>query len=89
MGGGPGAFHDRYAIASPAELLPLGIKQTLIHGTEDETVPPSMSVHYFEKASEAGDRVALTPLRGMGHFEPIDPDSPAWPEVLAAVQKLV
>ncbi len=89
MGGGPADVRDRYAIASPAELLPLGIKQTLIHGTEDETVPPSMSVHYFEKASEAGDRVALVPLRGMGHFEPIDPDSPAWPEVLAEVKKLV
>jgi acetyl esterase/lipase len=89
MGGGPRDFPDRYAIASPAALLPLGIKQILIHGTEDDVVPASMSVHYFEKASEAGDRVALTPLRGMGHFEPIDPDSPAWPEVLAAVKKLL
>jgi acetyl esterase/lipase len=89
MGGGPREFPHRYALASPAELLPLGIKQALIHGTEDDVVPASMSVHYFEKASEAGDRVTLTPLRGMGHFEPIDPDGLAWPEVLGAVKRMI
>jgi acetyl esterase/lipase len=89
MGGSPREVPDRYAIASPAELLPLGIRQILVHGTEDDVVPAAMSIHYFEKASEAGDRVALVPLRGMGHFEPVDPDSAAWPEVLGAVQKLL
>jgi acetyl esterase/lipase len=88
MGGAPRDVPDRYTIASPAELLPLGTRQILLHGTEDDIVPPSMSLHYFERASKAGDRIALDPLRGMGHFEAIDPKSAAWPEVLSAVEKL-
>jgi acetyl esterase/lipase len=88
LGGSPQEVPDHYAIASPADLLPLGARQILVHGSADDIVPATMSTQYFEKASKAGDRVALTPLRGMGHFELIDPASQAWPEVLAAVQKL-
>ncbi|MBO0794460.1 MAG: alpha/beta hydrolase, partial [Ktedonobacteraceae bacterium] len=43
LGGGPQQVPERYATASPAELLPLSIPQVLIHGTEDDRVPLHMS----------------------------------------------
>src|SRR5205085_11397911 len=39
LGGSPRTMPERYAVASPAALLPLGIPQVVIHGTEDDSVP--------------------------------------------------
>jgi acetyl esterase/lipase len=74
--------------ASPRALLPLGVRQRLIHGTEDDVVPFSLSEAYCREARARGDDAALVPLPGMGHFEPIDPRTAAWPAVLAAVREL-
>jgi len=89
LGGGPDAVPERYAHASPYDLLPLGTRQILIHGTDDDIVPFEMSEHYAARAREAGDRVDLVSLVGMGHFEPIDPRSQAWPSVLEAARALL
>jgi acetyl esterase/lipase len=89
MGGSPHQFPERYAEASPSELLPLGVEQILLHGTLDDTVPFSLSVDYFDKAARAGDRAALRPLEGLGHYELIDPASQAWPQVLVATRDLL
>ncbi len=89
LGGTPDTLPARYAAASPAELLPLGVPQVLIHGTEDSNVPFSMSQAYTAHAGAAGDHATLIPLPGMGHFEPIDPRSGAWPMVLAAMRQLL
>jgi acetyl esterase/lipase len=85
LGGTPETVADRYALASPAELLPLGVPQILVHGTADNIVPYSMSTRYVSAAQQAGDPVTLESLPGVGHFEPIDPRSAAWPVVLKAV----
>ena len=79
MGGSPGQHPERYASASPVELLPIGVLQILLHGRLDETVPFALSERYAEAARSCGDPVQLVPLEGMGHFEPIDPRSAAWP----------
>ena len=50
MGGAPGEMPGRYATASPIELLPLGVRQVLIHGTEDENVPFDISRAYHKAA---------------------------------------
>ncbi len=89
LGGTPDALPARYAAASPAELLPLGVPQVLIHGTEDRNVPFSMSHAYMARACAAGDHATLIPLPGMGHFEPIDPQSGAWPMLLEGVRQLL
>jgi acetyl esterase/lipase len=70
---------------SPIELLPLGVRQILIHGTADDSVPYSMSERYVEAA---GSEAELVTLAGAGHFELIDPQAREWPQVAAAVRRL-
>jgi pimeloyl-ACP methyl ester carboxylesterase len=74
------------AETSPRRLLPLGVPQTLVHGTDDDTVPFSLSASY---AAAANGEAQLVPLRGAGHFEPIDPLSAEWPTVLHAIEALL
>jgi acetyl esterase/lipase len=86
MGGPPAAVAKDYSAASPAGLLPLGVPQTIVHGTEDDTVPYSLSERFVARALARGDAPQLETLRGLGHFEPIDPWSAAWPVVLESVK---
>ena len=71
--------------ASPAEALPLGVRQVLVHGTKDDVVPYRLSERYAAAAREAGDDARLVRLEGAGHFEPIDPLAPESRQVLDAV----
>lgn len=89
LGGTPDAVPDHYHAASPMDWLPLGVPQVLVHGTADSRVPFEASTRYLQAARAAGDRVELVTLEGLDHFEPIDPESTAWPPVLAAVRRLV
>jgi acetyl esterase/lipase len=88
MGGGPGEWPDRYALADPALLLPGPVPGPvpvrLVHGEIDDIVPCRMSVAYAERAVGAGGDAGCEVLAGCGHFEVIDPLSGAWPPVLAA-----
>lgn len=89
LGGSPDEVPDRYAAASPVELLPTGLPQVLIHGTADDRVPYELSRAYLEAAIACGDDAELITLPDADHFEVIDPESHAWPHVLGAVQRLV
>lgn len=88
LGGGAGNVPERYAVANPAALLPLGVPAALVHGTADAEVPVELSREYTRRASAAGDAVELTELAGVGHYELIDPLSAAWPVVLDAIARL-
>ncbi len=89
LGGTPAEVPERYAIASPRELLPLGLSQVLFHGTADDRVPYEISRRYAEDALAAGDDVELITLPESGHFNMVDPRSHVWPSVADAVQRLV
>ncbi len=89
IGGTPDEFPERYASASPAEMLPLGVPQILIHGARDDIVPIKISQEYQAAASARGDEVTLIPLPDAGHFQVIDPESPEWSPVMGAVLKLI
>ncbi len=78
MGGKPDQFAARYNQGSPAELLPLGVKQVLIHGEQDKLVPYKVSVDFEAKASKSGDDVKLVSVPGAGHFELVVPTTDAW-----------
>ncbi|MGZ3458098.1 MAG: alpha/beta hydrolase family protein, partial [Archangium sp.] len=89
LGGPPDAVPDRYRAASPAALLPLGVRQVLVHGTEDTTVPLTLSTEYHARATKLGDPVRLVSLPGAEHFEVIDPRAKEWPRVVEAVASLL
>lgn len=77
LGGLPGRVPERYRVASPMEMLPLGVEQLILHGTADDAVPIELSRRYAEAARAAGDTVELVELPGMGHMEYLDPASDA------------
>lgn len=81
MGGSPEDVPERYATASPGDLLPTGITQRLIHGTTDPNVPYELGDLYVARAKSLGDDVEMIALKGTGHFEVIDPLSKEWPTV--------
>jgi acetyl esterase/lipase len=81
--------HGTLAQTSPKQLLPLGVRQLLIHGEADEIVPIEISRSYVKSARTVGDDAELVALAGLAHFEPIDPESNAFPHVLAAVEALL
>lgn len=89
LGGSPEQVPERYRAASPVEFLPLRVPTVLVHGTEDADVPYALSPAYVQKARAAGDEARLVTLKGGGHFDVIEPESPHWPAVLKAIESLV
>jgi acetyl esterase/lipase len=83
LGGGPDEVPDRYAAADPAALGTPEAPLVLVHGDLDDRVPVEMSRRY---AAATGAR--LVELPGTDHFALIDPESAAWPAVLAALSGL-
>jgi acetyl esterase/lipase len=82
LGGSPDEVPERYAAADPMRNVPLGVPTVLVHGDLDDRVPVAISRRYHQAARTAGDQVILRELPGLGHFEPIEPDSAAWPAVI-------
>jgi acetyl esterase/lipase len=78
LGGTPGAVPERYAAASPAERLPLGVPALLTHGGRDDIVPPVMSERFAAAARAAGDDVEVVVEPDEGHFGHLDPANPLW-----------
>ena len=77
MGGSPRERPERYVAASPAQRLPLGVRQLLIHGTADQDVPVELSRRYARDAVAAGDPVEFIELAAAGHMDFTDPASAA------------
>ena len=78
LGGAPAAVPERYAMSSPASLLPLGVPQWIFHGESDTDVPACLSRAYVAKAVAAGDPVTFVSLPGVDHMTLIDPSSPVF-----------
>jgi acetyl esterase/lipase len=81
LGGPPDEVPGRYAAASPAALLPLGVRQLVVHGRRDDTVPVEMSRAYAARALDAGDQVELVET-DEGHYECLDPGSASWAAIV-------
>ena len=89
LGGSPAEVPERYRAASPMEMVPLGVKQRVIHGDRDDVVPLSISREYVAAARKSGDDATLTEPTGAGHFELIDPRAAAWGQVRDTIEKLL
>jgi dipeptidyl aminopeptidase/acylaminoacyl peptidase len=75
LGGGPDDVPERYALASPVERLPIGVRVVCVHGTADVNVPIRQSERFV---AAAGADAELVTLPGADHFAVIDPETPAW-----------
>jgi acetyl esterase/lipase len=82
LGGTPEQRPERYALASPAARLPLGVPILLTHGGRDDIVPPRMSRDFERRAREAGDRCELALIEEEDHFGHLEPANPLWKAVV-------
>lgn len=89
LGGPADEAPERYAHASPIELLPLGMPQRLVVGLLDPIVPFEQAERYAERARAAGDDVQVWPVEAAGHFDLVAPFAPAWATVERAVLDLL
>ena len=85
MGGSQEERAERYRAASPAELLPIGIRVESFTGRAFG----AQNAAYEAAAKHAGDTMEATTIAGAGHFAFIDPQSEVWPQVLAAARRLL
>jgi acetyl esterase/lipase len=86
LGGGPDDVPDRYALASPVERLPLGVRVVCVHGTADVNVPIRQSERFV---AAAGAEAELVTLPGADHFAVIDPTTEAWKACRDGVERVL
>ena len=87
-----GSFTDvpeRYIAASPSAMLPLGVPQILLHGTNDDNVPLQVSQAYANAARAVNDPATLVILDGVDHFDVIDPHSNVWAITIEQLQLII
>ncbi|MBK8837142.1 MAG: alpha/beta hydrolase [Hyphomonadaceae bacterium] len=63
---------------SPAEMLPLKVRQVSVNGHEDTIAPPVLGEGYTRRAKAAGDNADVAVVLNTGHVELISPGSEAW-----------
>jgi len=85
-----GPAGPRYALVSPAALLPFGVRQLIVHGERDSVVPIDHARNYARTAAAVGDPVELMTWSQADHFSVIDPASASWrslaPRLVGAVR---
>ncbi len=80
LGGTPAEVADHYREADPMKLA-IRAQQWLVHGAEDDVVPPAFSSDYVNAKQKTKEDARLVEIAGAGHFEVVDPRSGAWKEV--------
>lgn len=78
LGGHADEVPDRYAAASPAARLPLGVPLVLVQGLADRGDLVERAHAFAEQARAAGDDVTFLALPGVDHFHVIEADHPSW-----------
>ena len=81
--GTPTEVPDHYREADPMQLAIPQARQWLVHGAADDIVPTAFSRDYVtskQKSAEKED-VHLLEIAAAGHFDLIDPRTPAWKQV--------
>ncbi|MDP4508335.1 alpha/beta hydrolase family protein [Nonomuraea turcica] len=89
VGGTPEERPELYDLADPMRRLPSGSPALVVHGTDDDRVPPELSRRYAQAAHEAGDPCQLLELEDVGHFEVIDPRTATWSTIVQGFEAVV
>ncbi len=85
---GPERPGGRFADTSPAQMLPLRVRQEVFVGREDTTVAPAVSAAYAARAKAAGDTVTLHVIPDAAHVEEITPGTPGWSAIAPVIVQL-
>jgi acetyl esterase/lipase len=85
LGGKPDAVPEHYREADPVELSIPNARQWLLHGEDDDTVPPDFSRDYVTQKKKTGESAELLEIPNAGHFELINPASAAFRQVTSTV----
>jgi acetyl esterase/lipase len=88
LGGTPAEVGDHYKEADPMRLT-IAARQWLVHGAEDDVVPPAFSRDYVAAKQKMKEDARLVEIAGAGHFEVVDPRSGAWKDVEKVVMEAV
>jgi acetyl esterase/lipase len=89
MGGSPKSVADRYRQADPMQLSIRRAKQYIVHGSQDDVVPPAFSRTYVQRKTGKREKVRLLEIRGADHYDPINPRSKSWATVIRAAMDAV
>lgn len=90
LGGKPGEVPQHYHAADPAQLsIDHATTQWLIHGAADDVVPSYFSRNYAQQKKTKGEDVHYLEISTAGHFDLIDPATPAWTKVQDTVLHLI
>ena len=89
VGVGARRGRDVYADTSPAAMVPIGVPQAIVSGDLDPIVPTRFGHGYAAKARVAGDAVQVIDIPDAGHFELIDPTTPAWRRIEPVIEAML
>lgn len=85
IGGRPLERPDAYAHASPAELVPVRVEQLIVHGLDDDVVPPALTEAYARRVGL--ERLSVVFEDETDHMDVIDPAHTSWAPVAAALER--
>jgi acetyl esterase/lipase len=88
LGGTPPDVADHFREADPMKLE-IRTRQWLVHGAEDDVVPPAFSRDYVGAKQKMKEDARLVEITGAGHFDVVDPRSGAWKAVKKVVMDAV
>ncbi len=80
LGGKPADVPEHYREADPMKVV-IRTRQWLVHGAEDDVVPPALSKDYVDAKVKSKEDARLVTIPGAGHFDVVDPRSEAWAQV--------
>ncbi len=90
--GTPSEVPDHYHEADPMQLSLPQARQWLVHGSADDVVPPDFSRDYVsakqKRSGKKKEDAHMLEIPGAGHFDVIDPRTPAWKQIEEVVLRL-
>ncbi len=74
---------------SPAELLPIGVRQVSVNGGNDQIAPPVLGQGYTARAAAAGDDASYVEVAETGHVELVAPGTAAFDRQVAILKGML
>lgn len=88
LGGSVDELPERYVESSPITRVPIGVRQLIVQGQQDDLDLRDFNRRYVAAATAAGDDVTYLEQPG-DHFAVIDPGAPIWQLVAERLERLL